>query len=93
MGYMIGTSLVLINPGLSRALFVFFGMAASGLAVSDYVAMATVICFIIYDYRNNKNYKPYIVILAVLVIIHLIWVFRYTYVWQTIGENIVQHFF
>ena len=93
MRYMIGTSLLLINPGLSRALFIFFGMAASGLAVSDYVAIATVICFIVYDYRNKKNYKPYLVILAVLVILHLIWQFRYTEVWQTIGENIVRHLF
>ena len=90
---MIGTSLLLINPGLSRALFVFFGMAESGLAVSDYVAMAITISFIVYDYRNNKNYKPYVIILAVLVIMHLTWVCRYTSVWQTIGENIVQYLF
>ena len=93
MRYMIGTSLLLINPGLSRALFVFFGMAESGLAVSDYVAMSIATCFIVYDYRNNKNYKPYVIILAVLVIIHLIWRARYTDVWQSIGGNIVQHLF
>lgn len=93
MRYMLGTSLLLINPGLSRALFVFFDMAASGLAVSDYVAMTIAICFIVYDYRNNKNYKPYVVILVVLIIMHLIWQFRYTNVWQTIGRNIVQHLF
>ena len=93
MRYMIGTSLLLINPGLSRALFVFFGMAESGLAVSDYVAMSIATCFIIYDYRNNKNYKPYIVILAILIIMHLIWRARYTDVWQSIGGNIVQHLF
>lgn len=93
MRYMIGTSLLLINPGLSRALFVFFGMGASGLAVSDYVAMSCAICFIAYDYRNKKNYNPYIVIFAVLIIIHLIWLFRYTDVWQAIGENIARHLF
>lgn len=93
MRYMIGTSLLLINPGLSRALFYFFGMAESGLAVSDYVAMSIAICFMVYDYRNNKNYKPHIVILVVLLITHLIWVFRYTDVWQTIGANIVRHLF
>ena len=91
--YMIGTSLLLINPGLSRALFIFFGMAESGLAVSDYVAMSFAICFMVYDYRNHKNYSPYIVILVVLVITHLIWLLRNTEVWQTIRKNIVQHLF
>ena len=91
--YMIGTSLLLINPGLSRALFIFFGMAETGLAVSDYVAMSIAICFIVYDYRNHKNYKPYIVILAVLLITHLIWLFRNFDVWQTIGKNIVRYLF
>lgn len=93
MRYMIGTSLLLINPGLSRALFIFFGMAESGLAVSDYVAMSIAICFIVYDYRNNKNYRPYIIILVVLVIIHLIWLSRNTSAWQSIGRGIVQYLF
>lgn len=93
MRYMIGTSLLLINPGLSRALFIFFGMAESGLAVSDYVAMTIVICFIAYDSRNHKNYRPYIVILAVLVITHLLWLLRNTDVWQAIGKNIVLYLF
>ena len=88
-----GTSLLLINPGLSRVLIIFFGMAELGLAVSDYVAMSIAIYFIVYDYRNHKNYKPYIVILAVLVITHIIWLFRNTDVWQTIGKNIVRYFF
>ena len=91
--YMIGTSLLLINPGLSRVLIIFFGMAELGLAVSDYVAMSIAIYFIVYDYRNHKNYKPCIVILTVLVITHLIWLFRDTEVWQTIGKNIVRYLF
>jgi hypothetical protein len=93
MRYMIGTSLLLINPALSRALFVFFGMAASGFAVSDYVAMAAVVSFIAYDYRNGKNYKPYIVILVALVVIHLIWAFRYTDVFQSIGGRFATNLF
>jgi hypothetical protein len=91
--YMIGTSLLLINPGLSRALFYFFGMAESGLAVSDYVAFATIIVFIIYDYRNKKDYRPHIVILSGLIILHLIWLCRYTEMWQTFGRYIVRHLF
>jgi hypothetical protein len=93
MRYMIGTSLLLINPALSRALFVFFGMGASGFAVSDYVAMAAVIFFIAYDYRNSKNYKPYFVILVALVVIHLIWAFRYTDVFQSIGGAFATNLF
>jgi hypothetical protein len=93
MRYMIGTSLLFINPGLSRALFVFFGMEASGFAVSDYVAMAVVVFLIGYDYYYNKNYKPYIVILVVLLGVHLIWLFRYTDILQSIGGKFASNLF
>ncbi len=93
MRYMIGTSLLLINPALSRALFVFFDMAASGLAVSDYFAMAVVVFLIGYDHYYNKNYKPYIVILVVLLGVHLIWLFRYTDIWQSIGGKFASNLF
>ena len=93
MRYMIGTSLLLINPGLSRALLIFFGMGASGLAVSDYFAMAVVIFLIGYDYHYRRNLKPYLVILAVILIVHLIWLFRYTDTWQLIGRQIALNLF
>lgn len=92
MRYMIGTSLLLINPGLSRALIIFFDMGAFGLAVSDYVAMAVVVFLIGYDYYYNKNYKPYIVILVVLLVVHLIWLFRYTDILQSIGGKFASNF-
>lgn len=93
MRYMIGTSLLFINPALSRALFVFFGMAASGFAVSDYGAMAVVVFLIGYDYYYKKNYKPYLVILVGLLSIHLIWVFRYTHILQSIGGKFASNLF
>jgi hypothetical protein len=93
MRYMIGTSLLFINPALSRALMVFFDLGASGFAVSDYVAMTVVVFLIGYDYYYNKNYKPYSVILVVLLGVHLIWFFRYSDMLQSIGGKFASNFF
>jgi hypothetical protein len=93
MRYMIGTSLLFINPALSRALMVFFDMGASGFAVSDYVAMTVAVFLIGYDYYYNKNCKPYSVILVVLLGVHLIWFFRYSDMLQSIGGKFASNFF
>lgn len=55
MRYMIGTSVLLISPGLGRALAIFFNMPVSyALAIPDYIAMLIVLIFITYDFRNKK---------------------------------------
>jgi len=94
MRYMIGTSVLLISPGLGRAFAIYFNMPISyALAIPDYVAMLIVLIFIAYDFRNKKNYYPYVVILIVLIIRHLVWVFRYTDFWQTVGGQFAKHLF
>jgi hypothetical protein len=94
MRYMIGTSLLLISPGLGRAFAIFFNWSITyALAIPDYIAMAIVLFLIGYDYRNKKNYYPYIIILAVLIVRHLIWLFRYTDTWQIFGGQFAKHLF
>ena len=94
MRYMIGTSLLLISPGLGRALAIYFGLPLSyALAIPDYIVMAIVIFFIGYDFRNKSNFRPYFVILFVLIVRHAIWLLRYSEGWQTIGGQFAQHLF
>lgn len=94
MRYMIGISLLLISPGLGRAFAIVFNWSFTySYAIPDYIAMAIVLFLIGYDYHNKKNYYPFIIILSVLIVRHLIWLFRYTGAWQTIGGQFAKHLF
>ena len=94
MRYMIGTSLLLISPGLGRAFAIFFNWSIFySLAIPDYIAMLIVLVLIGYDYRNKKNYSPFIIILAILIVRHLIWILRYSDTWQTLGGQFAQYLF
>jgi hypothetical protein len=94
MRYMIGTSLLLISPGLGRAFAIYFNWPITyALAIPDYIAMGIVIFLIGYDYRNKKNYYPYLIILAVLVVRHSIWLLRYTDIWQIPGGQFAKFLF
>ncbi len=94
MRYMIGTAVLLISPGLGRAFIIFFNMPISfALGIPDYIAMFIVLIFEIYDFRNKKNYYPYVVILVVIIVRHLVWIFSYTNFWWTIGGQFAKHLF
>ena len=94
MRYMIGTSLLLISPGLGRAFAIFLNWSITySLAIPDYIAMAIVVFLIGYDYCNKKNYYPFMIILAVLIVRHLIWLFRYTDTWQILGGQLAKSLF
>ncbi len=94
MRYMIGTAVLLISPGLGKAFTIFFNIPISfALGIPDYIAMFIVLIFVIYDFRNIKNYYPYVVILVVLIVQHLVLICRYTDFRQTIGGQFAKNLF
>jgi hypothetical protein len=83
MRYMIGTSLLMIGPGLGRALIIF-GAVPFPVAVTIvyYVAEIIALLFLFSDVRKRGNSKPLLTILIVLIINHLIWAFQESTIWQ-----------
>ena len=87
MRYMIGTSLLVIGPGLGRALIVYFGIPfEESVTITMYVSEGIAALLLISDLIKGKTYKPYSIILAILLILHLIWHFKYAGWWQAFGK-------
>ncbi len=94
MRYMIATSLLMIGPGLGRALIIFGGIPFPiAVNATMYVSEIIAIIFLAFDYFNGRSIKPFIVILIVLIICHLFWAFQMTSSWQIFGEWFVKIFF
>ena len=94
MRYMVGTSLLMIGPGLGRALIIFGGIPFP-VAVTYTMCFAEfiTIVFIAFDYFKGHSVKPYLVVLATLVALQLCWEFQMASWWQAFGKWFVQVFF
>ncbi len=93
--YIIGTSLILIGPGLGRALIIFGGFTfPQGVMNQYWVTLAVVAGLIMYDlFKKSKHLKPHLVILALIVAAQLLWVFQLSAPWQAAGSGFAKLFF
>lgn len=91
MRYMIATGLLMLGPGLGRALIIFgeipFPIAIS---ISHYIDILVIILFLLYDIRKGKSYKPFLVILLMFIFLQLCWQFQDAGWWQGIAEGFVR---
>lgn len=94
MRYMIGTAIMMIGPGLGRALIIYnhspFNAAISYIF---YVEIAICAAFLSSDILRKKSYKANTVVLAVIFVHFLLWEFRLYQPWQGIGEFIAGNWF
>lgn len=90
MRYMIGTSLLMIGPGLGRALIIF-GSIPFPLAVSIvyYISEVIAVLLLIHDFRKSLNIKPMLTIVLILIVNHAIWIFQESSLWRTIAKGFV----
>ena len=94
MRYMIATSLLLIGPGTGRALIIYGGMAfPQGVEYSMILTELIAVGLIIYDKLKGNSLKPYLVTLAILVALHIVWKFQLAVWWQTFGGKFAEWFF
>lgn len=95
MRYMIGTALIMIGPGLGRALIVYFHLPFP-VAVTYgffYTVIPITTAFLLNDVIKKKSYKANAVILAAFFIHFLLWEFRFYQPWQGIGEFVANYLF
>jgi hypothetical protein len=95
MRYMIGTSLVLIGPGLGRALISFGGLTfQQSVQLSFLVTELILAVLIFYDFKKEKDYKPFAVLLIIFLCCHLGWFFMpYSSFWQIVCGKFADLFF
>ena len=91
---MIGTSLLMIGPGIGRAMIIFGGLPFPvSIMITMYFTELVAVVFIAFDYFKGKSIKPFIIILVVLVMLHLIWNYQMGAAWQGFAEWWVKLFF
>jgi len=94
MRYIIGTSLLLIGPGIGRAFIIYGGMAFP-TAIQYTMALTEAVCgtLIIYDIVKKQPYKPYIITMLILIAMHLCWQFQMAGWWQVFAGRFATLFF
>lgn len=94
MRYMIGTAIMMIGPGLGRALIVYnhtpFNTA---IYYTFYVEIALAAAFLLSDLFRRQSYKANAIVLSLIVVHLLFWTFRLYQPWQGIGEFIATYLF
>ncbi|MFI5129650.1 MAG: hypothetical protein ACHQFX_06655 [Chitinophagales bacterium] len=94
MRYMIGTSFLMIAPGLGRALIIYYNYSLhDSVNYCNYLVMAITSGLLINDIVKKRSWSPFAVILFMFVLLHLAWNFRNSVVWQSIGEVFAKIFF
>lgn len=87
MRYMLGTSLLMIGPGLGRALIIFGGIPfPSAVSIVYYVSEIIAILLLLNDWRKNTDIKPMLTIVIILILNHTCWAFQETTLWQKIAK-------
>ena len=91
MRYMIGTALLMIGPGLGRALIIYFEMPPP-LAISITLAVVALmgVALFVSDLVKKRDYRPFLIVACVLIFEAVIWEARYTTAWQAVGGLIAK---
>ena len=94
MRYMIATSLLMIGPGLGRALIIFGGIPFP-VAVTAvlYVSEILALIFLAFDFFKKRNTTPFLTIFLLLVLNHLCWAYQMSDWWQGFAAWFVKVFF
>lgn len=94
MRYMIGTALIMIGPGLGRALIVYYQTPFPvAVTYTQYIEIAIAAALLLNDILKRKSYKATAIILTVFLIHLLLWSFRLYQPWQGIGEFVATYLF
>ena len=94
MRYMVATSLLMVGPGLGRALIIFGGLPFPvAVTIVLYISEIIAVLFLVNDIRKRNNSKPFLTITLVLLLNHLCWGFQTAAWWQSIAKWFVSHAF
>ena len=83
-----------IGPGTGRAFIIYGGMSfPQAIHYSMLLTEIIAVVLIIYDTVKGKSLIPYLVTLAVLIAMHLIWYFQLSWWWQVVGGKFAEWFY
>jgi hypothetical protein len=94
MRYMIATGILAIGPGLGRGLMFQLGVGFhEALTITDILEIAFPAIFLAYDIYKGRDYRPWLIVLIVMVVGALLWQFKYTPAWQAFARTYANLFY
>ena len=94
MRYMVATSLLMIGPGLGRALIIFGGLPFPvSVSVVYYISELLAVLFLLNDFMKGNNIKPFLTITIILILNHICWGYQTAAWWQSIAKWFVTNAF
>ena len=93
--YIVAGSLIFLSPALGRVPDLWTGVMFSWttLFISFLVPDLVLLGLFLYDWRNGKNLRPYLVSLGLLLVSHIGWLLLPdTAAWQTVARSIANFF-
>ena len=91
MRYMIGTALLMIGPGLGRALIIYFEIPPPvAISITLGVVALMGVALFVSDLVKKRDYRPFLIVACVLTLEVVIWEARYTAAWQVVGEMVAK---
>lgn len=92
--FMLATAFLMFGPAVFRIFRDYFGLVP--MTASSYTFIASdILClgFLLFDIYKKQPYQPFLLIFITLLIEHLIFAMRMTWLWQTFAEKFVSLFF
>ena len=93
MRYMIATGILAIGPGVGRGLIASGVEFHNALAITDVAGLVIVGFLLGFDIYKKKNYKPFLVVLIVLLIGAVLWQLRDGAAWQSFAKSYAAMFY
>lgn len=94
MRYMIATGMLAIGPGLGRGLIFQLGLGFhEALTITDILEVAFPAMFLAYDIYKRRDYRPWLVVLVVMLVGALLWQFKYSAPWQAFAAKYAELFY
>jgi hypothetical protein len=92
MRYIIASTIILVGPALRRIFVHWMGISSQPAATTTFFLLASLLIFLfLYDWRNGKLYKPFLVSLLLLIAFFISYTYLgETYIWQKACGKFVQ---
>lgn len=88
MRYMIATGLLAIGPGMGRGLMGTFGLSLQdALTITDILDLIIVGAFIVYDWKKQKDFTPYLIVFLSFLIGAILWQVNFSSGWQNFAQG------
>jgi len=88
MRYMIATGILGIGPGVGRGLVNGFGYSLwTALTITDVIGLLIVGVLLVVDLVKKNNYKPFLIVFALLLVGAIFWQLRDSSLWQNFARQ------